>query len=431
MEVKVYKTGPVVSSRFGIENSHTLEVYEKNGGYRALKKALKMSPDDVIEEVKKSGLRGRGGAGFPTGIKWTFMPKERNPERPSFLCINCDEGEPGTFKDRYLVRWDPHQLVEGAIIATYALRAPWCIVYVRAEMWEEKEILKQAIAEAKAKGYLGEHILGSEHSLHMCVATGAGAYICGEETAMLNSIEGRRGEPRMKPPFPAASGAFGMPTTVNNVESISSVPYIINEGGETYASLGCERNGGTRLFSVSGHVVRRGLYELPMGTNLNELVFEHCGGLIDGMELQAVIPGGSSCPPLLPEECDISLDYDSLAKANSMLGSGGTIVIGDRSCMVKVFENLTHFYSHESCGQCTPCREGTEVVHKFVQRIEAGEGREGDLETLYEIGGNMMGTTICVLADSVGWPIRQYIDKFRDDWEAHIREGRCPKGGAL
>ena len=419
----------VLSRRFSKPDSHLLSTYEADGGYQAARKALAMGQDAVIEEVKKANLRGRGGAGFPAGIKWSFMPKDDG--RDHFLCVNADEGEPGTFKDRALMRFDPHQLLEGIIIACYAMRAEYSYIYVRGEMWDEKQILENAIKECRAKNYLGKGIFGTSNNLHVAVCTGAGAYVCGEETAMINSIEGKRGEPRLKPPFPAAVGAFGMPTTVNNVETISNVPHIINKGGEWFAALGVEKDGGTRLYGVSGCVKNPGLFERPQGYNLKKLIFEDAGGMLDGKELKAVIPGGSSCPVLRADEIDIPHNYDSIRDAGSMAGSGGVIVLPEDACMVAAMENLAAFYCHESCGQCTPCREGTYWLLLLISRIEAGQGKMEDIDLLVEVSNNMMGNTICPLADAAAMPMKGFIDKFRDEFEEHVRLGRCPKDGRL
>jgi len=419
----------VISKRFEKEDSHLLASYEEDGGYLAIRKALKMEPDAIIEEVKKANLRGRGGAGFPAGIKWSFMPKDDG--RDHYLCVNADEGEPGTFKDRALLRNDPHQLLEGMMIACYSMRAEYAYIYVRGEMWEEKDILWKAIHECRDKGYLGKGIFGSKINLHVAVCTGAGAYICGEETAMINSIEGLRGEPRLKPPFPAVSGVFSMPTTVNNVETLSNVPHIINKGGEWFSNLGAEKDGGTRLFGVSGAVKKPGLYERPQGYNLKKLIFEDAGGMLDGHTLQAVIPGGSSCPVLKPDEIDVAHSFDSIRDLGSMAGSAGVIVIPDNVCVVKAMTNLASFYSHESCGQCTPCREGTHWIHMIISRIEEGQGVMEDIDTLIDVCNNMMGNTICPLADAAAMPMLSFVEKFREDFEEHIRLGHCPKKGQL
>ena len=419
----------VLSKRFGIADSQALANYEADGGYQAARKALGMTPEDVIEEVKAANLRGRGGAGFPAGVKWSFMPKDDG--KPHSLCVNADEGEPGTFKDRALMRNDPHQLMEGIIIACHAIRAEYCYIYVRGEMWDEKEILWKAIRDLREKNYLGEGIFGGKNNLHVAVCTGAGSYVCGEETAMINSIEGRRGEPRLKPPFPAQVGVFNMPTTVNNVETISNVSHIIRKGGKWFAELGVESDGGTRLFGISGAVNKPGLYEYPQGTNIKHLIHEVAGGIKDAKELKGVIPGGSSCPVLLPDEIDIPHSYDSLAKAGSMAGSGGIIVIPEGTCAVKAMANLAHFYAHESCGQCTPCREGTHWMNLVIQRIEAGSGVMSDIDLLLDICNNMKGSTICPLSDAAAMPMEAFVTKFRGEFEEHIRLGRCPYEGRL
>jgi len=414
----------ILSEAFGDPKARTLAGWKERGGYKALEKALGMSRDEVIEVVKQSGLRGRGGAGFPTGVKWSFMPKDDG--KPHYLLINADESEPGAFKDRELIRWTPHQVLEGALIGAYAIRAQHVYIYIRGEFFEPAQILSRAIEEAYAAGLIGKNILGSGVDIDVTLHCGAGAYICGEETALMNSLEGRRGQPRIKPPFPAAVGAFGMPTTINNVETVSSVPHIIRNGAEWYRSFGTEKSPGTKLFNVSGHVVRRGNFELPLGFNLKELIYDVCGGIRDGRSLKAVIPGGSSVPILSADEIDIPMDYEGVAKAGSMLGTASVIVMDDATCIVKQVRRIVEFYAHESCGQCTPCREGTAWLVKILRRIERGEGREEDLDLLLDIGQNMTGTTICVLSDSAAAPVASSIKKFRDEYLAHIRDGVCP-----
>nr|PZN91333.1 MAG: NADH-quinone oxidoreductase subunit F [bacterium] len=414
----------ILSEAFGDPRARTLAGWKERGGYQALEKALGMARDEVIEVVKQSGLRGRGGAGFPTGVKWSFMPKDDG--KPHYLLINADESEPGAFKDRELIRWTPHQVIEGALIGAYAIRAQHVYIYIRGEFFEPAQILARAIEEAYAAGLAGKNILGSGVDIDITLHCGAGAYICGEETALMNSLEGRRGQPRIKPPFPAAVGAFGMPTTINNVETISSVPHIIKNGAEWYRSFGTEKSPGTKLFNVSGHVVRRGNFELPLGFNLKELIYDVCGGIRDGRSLKAVIPGGSSVPILTADEIDIPMDYEGVAKAGSMLGTASVIVMDDRTCIVKQVRRIVEFYAHESCGQCTPCREGTAWLAKILRRIERGEGREEDLDLLLDIGQNMTGTTICVLSDSAAAPVASSIRKFREEYLAHIRDGVCP-----
>ncbi len=413
----------VLTKYFHDDDYRHIDRYIEYGGYSALKKALSMKPEEIIEEVKKSNLRGRGGAGFPTGVKWGFIPKES--PKPKYLVVNADEGEPGTFKDRLIMERGPHLLIEGIAIASYAIGAHTSYIYIRGEFVKPARILDEAIKEAYDRGFLGKNILGSGFDLDVYIHRGAGAYICGEETALIESIEGKKGQPRLKPPFPAQVGVFSGPTIVNNVETIADVPYIIEHGGEKFASLGCEKNGGTRLFGVSGYVNKPGIYELPMGTNLKEIIFEHAGGVKDGRKLKAVIPGGSSTPVLLPDEIDVPADFDSLMKIGTMAGSGGVIVIPEGVCMVRVLQILEEFYAHESCGQCSPCREGTEWLRKIVGRIEAGKGREGDLDLILELCDNMMGKTICPLADAAGMPAVSFVKKFRREFEYHIREKKC------
>lgn len=383
-----------------------------------------MAPESVIEEIKRSNLRGLGGAGFPTGVKWGFIPKPA--KKPVYLLINGDEGEPGTFKDREIMTRDPHRLIEGIVLAAYALGAHRSYVYIRGEFTFCMESLARAIKEAESAGYLGRDILKSGFDLDITIHPGAGAYICGEETALIESLEGKPGRPRIKPPFPAVIGAFGSPTIVNNVETIAHVPQILLNGAEWFAKIGSERNGGTRLFCVSGHVKRPGVYELPMGTPLREIVYEHAGGIIDGSALKGVIPGGSSAPILRPEEIDVGMDFDQLAKAGSMAGSGGIIVLAEGTCMVWALHNLARFYAHESCGQCSPCREGTGWAEKVLRRIEGGQGTSSDLELLEKIARGMSTRTICPLADACALPILSYLQKYRDEFEGHILEKGCP-----
>ncbi len=412
----------VLSTHFGDPRARTMDGALANGRYQALKKAFEMGPDAVTEEVKASGLRGRGGAGFPTGVKWSFMPKE--PTKPHYLCCNADESEPGTFKDRELMRWDPHQLIEGCLIGAFAIRAQHAYIYCRGEFFEASSVLAKAVEDAYANGYAGENIMGSGVDIDVTVHVGAGAYICGEETGLMNSLEGRRGQPRVKPPFPAAVGAFGMPTTVNNVETLSAVPHIIANGGQWYRQWGTEKSPGTKLFCVSGHVSRPGNYELPLGFPLKELIEDVCGGIRDGHKLKAVIPGGSSVPILSAEECEsCNLDYEGVASAGSMLGCASVIVMDETTDIVKQVRRMAYFYAHESCGQCTPCREGSAWVTKILQRIEDGRGTEEDLDTLMEVTTQMTGTTICVLSDSVAAPVQSSIKKFRDEYLALIRRG--------
>ncbi|MFQ5706153.1 MAG: NADH-quinone oxidoreductase subunit NuoF [bacterium] len=414
----------IISKFFDIKDSHTIAVYEAHGGYQTVRKVFKeMSPEDVINEVLRSNLRGLGGAGFPTGRKWSFIPKDS--PKPKYLVVNADESEPGTFKDRYIMDNYTHGLLEGIMIASYAIGAEKAFIYIRGEYVRQAENLEAQIEAAYKKGYLGQNIFGTRNNLDVLVHRGAGAYICGEETALLESLEGKKGWPRMKPPFPAIEGAFRSPTIVNNVETIAYVPTIIEKGAEWFADLGSERNGGLRFYSVSGHVKRPGVYELPMGTPLREIIFEHAGGLLDGAELKAVVPGGSSSPILRPEEIDVKMDYDSLAAIGSMLGSAGVIVMDHSTCLVRALHVVTRFYHHESCGQCTPCREGTGWAEKILKRILDGNGRPEDVDNLVLIANNIMGNTICPLGDAAALPIRSYVTKFRDEFEYHVQEKRC------
>jgi NADH-quinone oxidoreductase subunit F len=414
----------ILTKNMHVANLQQLGVYESLGGYRGLAKALKeLRPAEITDMVKKSGLRGRGGAGFPTGMKWGFVPK--NSGKPVYLCVNADESEPGTFKDRLIMEKDPHQLIEGIIISAYALECHQAFIYIRGEFGCGAGVLNRAVAEAYEKGYLGKNILGSGFDLDLLVHRGAGAYICGEETALLESLEGKRGHPRLKPPFPAVVGLYDSPTIINNVETLANISHIVNNGAEWYASIGVERNTGTRLFGVSGHVKKRGVFELPMGIPLRELIFDHCGGMRDGRKLKAIVPGGSSVPVLTADQVDVRLDFDSIAKAGSMLGSAGVIVMDDSTCMVKAALRISKFYAEESCGQCTQCREGTEWLHRILTRLEKGLGRSGDLELMLDICDNMKGKTICPLSDAAAMPIESYIQKFHDEFAAHIQEQRC------
>jgi len=411
----------VLSKYFGDPEARTLKGWEARGGYRALRKALGMSPADIVAEVKTSGLRGRGGAGFPTGVKWSFMPQ--NPTKQHYLVCNADESEPGTFKDRELIRWTPHQLIEGCLIGAYAIRATHCYIYIRGEFFEAAQILAKAIEEAYAAGYAGKDVMGSGQELHVTLHLGAGAYICGEETAMMNSIEGRRGEPRVKPPFPAVAGVFARPSTINNVETLCAVTHIVENGGEWYRQWGTEKSTGTKLFCVSGHVQRPGNFEVPMGFNFREFLYDICGGPPPGREIRAVIPGGSSVPIMTAEEIDVGMDYEAMVAVGTMLGCGSVIVMDDTTDIVKQVRRMVEFYAHESCGQCTQCREGTAWAAKILRRVETGWGTEADLDTLMDISGNMAGKTICVLSDAAAAPITSSIEKFREDYLALIRRG--------
>ena len=412
----------VISKYFGDPAHRRIDTYVERGGYKALEKALALEPDAVTDEIKASGLRGRGGAGFPTGIKWSFMPKE--PTRPHYLLCNADESEPGTFKDRELMRWDPHQLIEGCLIGAYAIRAQHVYIYSRGEFFEVNQILARAVEDAYAKGYAGEDILGTGTTIDITVHQGAGAYICGEETGLMSSLEGERGEPRVKPPFPAAVGVFGMPSTINNVETLAAVPHIVMNGGEWYRQWGTEKSPGTKLFCVSGHVRKPGNYELPLGFPLIDLIENVCGGIRDGNQLKAVIPGGSSVPLINAEDArNCELDYEGCVEVGTMLGCASVIVMDHKADIVKQIRRMVDFYAHESCGQCTPCREGSAWTARILRRIEKGQGTEEDLDTLMEMTEQMVGTTICVLSDSIAAPVQSSINKFRDDYLELIRRG--------
>jgi len=415
----------VLTKNMHVPNLTSIDVYESLGGYQGLRKTLReYQPAEVIEIVKESGLRGRGGAGFPAGVKWDFVPK--NIGKPVYLCVNADESEPGTFKDRLIIEKDPHQLLEGAVITAFALDCHLGFIYIRGEFVKPARILQKAIDEAYEKGYLGKNILGSGYDLELILHRGAGAYICGEETALLESLEGKRGHPRLKPPYPAAVGLYQCPTVINNVETLANVPHIINHGADWYAAIGTKGNAGTRLFGVSGHVQKPGVYEFPMGISLRELIYDHCGGMRNGRKLKAVVPGGSSVPVLTADQVDVALDFDSIAKAGSMLGSAGVIVMDETTCMVRAIRRITKFYAEESCGQCSQCREGTEWLYKILTRIETGQGRPGELETMLDICTQMIARTICPLSDACAMPVESYIRKFHDEFATHIRESRCP-----
>ena len=406
----------------------SLKTYVANGGYEALKKILaeKMPAEEIIEQVKVSGLRGRGGAGFPTGLKWSFMPRQFPGDK--YVVCNTDEGEPGTFKDRDIMRFNPHQLIEGMVIAGYTLGAKAGYNYIHGEIFEAYESWEQALEEARAAGFLGKNICGSGWDFDLHAHHGYGAYICGEETALLESIEGKKGQPRFKPPFPASFGLYGKPTTINNTETLASIPWIVRHGGQAFLELGKPNNGGTKIFSVSGHVNKPGNYEVGLGTPFSELL-EMAGGVRTGHKLKAVIPGGSSAP-VLPAEVmmDLTMDFDAIAKAGSMLGSGAVIVMDDSVCMVKALERLAYFYFEESCGQCTPCREGTGWMYRVVKRIEHGEGRPEDLDLLMSVGNSIAGRTICALGDAAVGPVQSFIKHFRKEFEYHIENKRCMVG---
>ena len=414
----------IASRNFGKPNSHRLETYVKNKGYEGARKALtQMSTVEVIEEVRNSNLRGLGGAGFPTGTKWTFI--STTTPKPKYLVINGDEGEPGTFKDKYIFEQDPHALIEGIMITCYAIGSHKAYVYIRGEYLKSIAILQGAIDEAYQNNFLGKGIMGTSFDLDIVVHQGAGAYICGEETALLESLEGKKGFPRLKPPFPAVVGLFGCPTVINNVETMACVPPIILNGAEWFAKLGCAKNGGNRLFCVSGHVAKPGVYELPNGTTLRSIIYEHAGGIANGRQLKAVIPGGISAPILTPDQLDVKMDFDSLKAIGSMAGSGGVVVMDDTTCMVRAALIASRFFAHESCGQCSPCREGSGWVYRDIKRIYAGHGRPTDLKNLPGIIRNIGGNTICAFGDAVTMSIGSYIAKFPQEFEYHIKEKKC------
>ncbi len=401
-----------------------IETYIKNGGYTAFEKAMNtMKPEDVVEEVLKSGLRGRGGAGFPAGRKWSFLPK--NGKKPIYLCVNADESEPGTFKDRELMEKEPHMVIEGALITAYAIKCKMAFIYIRGEFAYAARQLEKAIGEARQKGFIGRNIFGKGVDIEIIVHRGGGAYICGEETALMTSLEGNQGYPRVKPPFPAISGLYNCPTIINNVETLCNVPHIINRGGAWFASIGTPKSTGTKIFCLSGHVNKPGNYELPMGVPLRELIYEYGGGIKDGRNLKAVIPGGSSVPVLTSNKVDVRMDFESLEEAGTMLGSAGVIVMDETVCMVKAALNMARFYQHESCGQCTPCRQGTYWMLRILDRIENGNGRMEDLDLLLDICSNIDGNTICPLGDAATPPVRSTLQNFREEYEYHITHKEC------
>lgn len=425
----------ILMAKENVKNSHQIEVAIANGAYSTLEKAFKMKSVEITEEIKKSGVRGRGGAGFPAGIKWSFMPIGDRKKKPNYVVINADESEPGTFKDRWILERDPHLLIEGIVITSYAVESNTAYVYIRGEYVKQAKILQKAIDEAYEKGFLGKNILGSGFDLELTLHRGAGAYICGEETALLESLEGKRGYPRIKPPyFPAAIGLFHCPTLVNNVETISNIPWILTNGSEEFAKIGKVNNTGTKLLCVSGHVNLPGVYEVPLGINLLTLIEDYCGGIRDGHKLKAVIPGGSSMPVLKAEECNVEMDFDSLKKAGSGLGSGAVIVMDETTCMVDVSLNLLKFYAHESCGQCTPCREGMPWMKRMLQRIKDGNGRPEDIPLILNVadyvGGDIdfsrgkLGKTICALGEAGSWPTIALINKFREEFEYFCNNGK-------
>ena len=408
----------ILTKNIETENSHRIGVYMESGGYEAWKKVLKeMSPEEVTDIVKESGLRGRGGAGFPAGLKWSFVPKV---DKPKYLVCNADESEPGTFKDRLLLEKDPHMMLEGIVIASYAIKANTAFVYIRGEFANQTVLLHEAIQEMKDKGLLGKNILSSGYDLEILVTRGAGAYICGEETALLTSLEGKRGYPKIKPPFPAVEGYLRSPTIVNNVETLCCVPHIISKGTDWFKSIGTEKSSGPKLYCVSGHVRNPGVFELPMGVPLKELIFDHAGGILHNRKLKAVIPGGSSTPVLTESEIDINMDFDSVAAAGSMLGSAGIIVMDENTDMVDACYNLSKFYAHETCGQCTPCREGVPWMKTILGRITNGKGRRRDIDLLLDICKSIEKRTICPFGDAAVAPVKSYIEKFREEFDYYI-----------
>ncbi|MBZ0092926.1 MAG: NADH-quinone oxidoreductase subunit NuoF [Sulfuricellaceae bacterium] len=415
----------VILHSLHLDRPWSLETYRSTGGYDTLRKVVteKMPAEDIIAQVKVSALRGRGGAGFPTGLKWSFMPRSFPGDK--YIVCNSDEGEPGTFKDRDILLYNPHQLIEGMAIAAYVLGAKVGYNYIHGEIWDAYERFEQALDEARAAGFLGKNICGGDFEFDLHAHHGYGAYICGEETALLESLEGKKGQPRFKPPFPASFGLYGRPTTINNTETYACIPYIVKHGGQKFLELGKPNNGGTKIFSVSGHVNKPGNYEVPMGIPFAELL-ELAGGVRDGHKLKAVIPGGSSSP-VLPADVmmDTTMDFDAIAKAGSMFGSGAVIVMDETVCMVRALERLSYFYFEESCGQCTPCREGTGWLYRVVHRIEHGQGRPEDLALLDDISGNIMGRTICALGDAAAMPVKGFLKHFRGEFEYHIEHGKC------
>ena len=411
----------VLTQSFDLKGIFQIETYLKKGGYQAVKKALmEMKPDEILEEVKKANLRGRGGAGFPAGVKWGFVPKES--AKPKYLCINADEGEPGTFKDRYIMSHNPHMLLEGIIITSFCVGIHTAYIYIRGEYELIAQRLEQAIAEAQKSGYLGKNILKTGFDLDVFVHRGAGAYICGEETGLLESLEGKRGHPRLKPPFPASIGLFQTPTVINNIETVSNVPHIILKGSEWFCQQGLPKDGGTRIFGVSGMVKKPGIYELPVGTNLKDIIFKYAGGMKEGKTLKAVVPGGMSAPVLKADEIDIKMDFDSLMNAHSMLGSAAIVVIDEKTSMLDVLKITAKFYSHESCGQCTPCRIGTSWINKIVKRIVEGKGKKEDIDNIIRLASNILGNTLCPLGDAAAMPILSIMKKFREEIESFVSD---------
>ncbi len=414
---------PILLKNVGRPDSHRLEHYVQSGGYRGIQNALKLKRDTIIQMMKDSGLRGRGGAGFSTGLKWSFIPKDPNLDK--YLACNADESEPGTFKDRVIIEHDPHLLIEGIMIASYAIGAATAYIYIRGEYEFGARRLEQAIEEACANGYLGRRIFGSDHNLDVIVHRGAGAYICGEETALLESLEGLRAQPRFRPPFPALAGLYGKPTVINNVETLACVPSILDRGPEWFAAIGPQKSPGPKLFGVSGHVKKPGVYELSMDVTLRELIFDHCGGMRDHRAFKAVIPGGASAPMMPAADLDTPLDFESIAAKGSMLGSAGVIVMDESTCMVKTAFVINRFFSHESCGKCTPCRDGTPWISQILKRIENGQGREGDVELLESLCTGIFGRCFCALGDAAVMALRGALTHFGEEFAYHIAHKKC------
>ncbi len=407
-----------------IPNLHDIDVYTNNGGYQAVRKALQQDPDDIIDQVKKSGLRGRGGAAFSTGLKWSFMPK--TTQKPKYLCVNGDESEPGSFKDRQIFEFNPHQLIEGILITCYAIQAKDCYIYIRGEYHKWIKLQQKALDDAYAKGLVGEKMketFGTNFSCNIYIHKGAGAYICGEESSLMNSLEGKRGYPRVKPPFPAQNGLWGCPTTINNVETIANIPPIISKGWEWFSKIGEPKHPGTILYGVSGHVNKPGVYELPSGTLLTDIIYNHAGGVPGDKKIKCVIPGGSSMPPLRGDSLEgIKMDADSLRAAGSAIGTAGIMVMDEDTDLVKVLARISKFYHHESCGQCTPCREGTGWLEKLLKRILRGEGSKKDVDLLISVANNIEGNTICALGEAAAWPVKFMVQRFRDEFEARVSD---------
>ncbi|HUG87305.1 MAG TPA: NADH-quinone oxidoreductase subunit NuoF [Actinomycetota bacterium] len=415
----------LLTARWEVDGAETMDVYLEHGGYESLRKALGMSPEEVVEEVKASGLRGRGGAGFPTGVKWSFIPKDTG--KPIYLACNADEGEPGTFKDRELMERDPHQLLEGIAIASYAVGCHQAFIYMRGEFLEPARRVERAIAEAYDRGFLGKGIGGSGYDLDVVMHRGAGSYECGEETALLESLEGKRGQPRLRPPFPAVAGLYGSPTVINNVETLSTVPHVIRMGAEEFAKIGTEKSTGTKIFSVSGKVERPGNYEAPMGTPARLIIEELAGGVREGKALKAWVPGGSSTPFLTPDHLDTPMDFESISEQKSLLGTGAVVVLDEDDCIVDAVLRWTQFYAHESCGKCTPCREGTWWMTKVLYRMEHGGGRLDDVEIMLDVGDNILFKSLCALGDGSVSPIESSIRHFREEYVEHVKAGGCPR----